>query len=75
MESVVVALIPVVPAVVPPLSSFRDGGSRPATGARRGGCAVREGREPRTGTACRTRAGIARAAWRGHQPVAAMPLL
>ena len=54
--------IPVAPAVVPPLSSLRDGGSRPATGARRGGCAVREGREPRAGTACRTRAGIARAA-------------
>ena len=39
-------------------------------GARRGGCAVREGREPRAGTACRTRAGIARAAWRGCRGVA-----
>ena len=62
--------MPVVPAVVPPLSSFRDGSSRPTTGARRGGCAVREGREPRAGTACRTRAGIARATWRGCRGVA-----
>ena len=62
--------MPVVPAVVPPLSSFRDGGSRPATGARRGGCAVREGREPRARIAYRTRAGIARATWRGYRGVA-----
>ena len=41
--------MPVVPAMVPPLSPFRDGSSRPTTGARRGGCAVREGREPREG--------------------------
>ncbi len=64
--------MPVVPAVVPPLSSFRDGSSRPTTGARRGGCAVREGREPRARTACRTRAGIARATWRGYRGVAGM---
>lgn len=43
-----------MPAVVPPLSSFRDGGSRPTTGARRTGCAVREGREPWTRIAYRT---------------------
>ena len=39
-------------------------------GARRGGCAVREGREPRARIACRTRAGIARATWRGYRGVA-----
>ena len=62
--------MPVVPAVVPPPPSFRDGSSRPITGARRGGCAVREGREPRARMACRARAGIARATWRGHRGVA-----
>ena len=62
--------MPVVPTVAPPPSSFRDGGSRPTTGARRGGCAVREGREPRARTACRTRAGIARAMWCGYRGVA-----
>ena len=62
--------MPVVPAVAPPPSSFRDGGSRPATGARRGGCAAREGRELWTRTAYRTRAGIARATRRGHRGVA-----
>ena len=36
-------------------------------GARRGGCAVREGRELRARTDCRTQAGIARAAWRGYR--------
>ena len=60
----------VMPVVVPPLSHFRDGSSRPATGARRGGCAVREGREPRARTACRTRAGIARAMWCGYRSIA-----
>ena len=62
--------MPVVPAMVPPLSPFRDGSSRPTTGARRGGCAVREGREPRARIACRARAGIARAMWRGYRGVA-----
>ena len=62
--------MPVVPAMVPPLSPFRDGSSRPTTGARRGGCAVREGREPRARIAHRTRAGIARATWRGCRGVA-----
>ena len=62
--------MPVVPAVVPPLSSFRNGSSRPTMEARRGGCAVREGREPRARIACRTRAGIARATWRGYRGVA-----
>ena len=62
--------MPVVPAVVPPLSSFRNSSSRPTTEARRGGCAVREGREPRARIAYRTRAGIARATWRGYRSVA-----
>ena len=62
--------MPVVPAVVPPLSSFRNGSSRPATGARRTGCAIREGRELWTRIAYRTRAGIARATWRGYRGVA-----
>ena len=38
--------------------------------ARRGGCAVREGREPRARIAHRTRAGVARATWRGCRGVA-----
>ncbi len=63
-------VMPVVPTVAPPPSSFRDGGSRPTTGARRGGCAVREGREPQAGTACRARAGVARATRRGCRGVA-----
>ena len=62
--------MPVVPAVVPPLSSFRNSSSRPTMEARRGGCAVREGREPRARIAYRTRAGIARATWRGYRSVA-----
>ena len=62
--------MPVVPTVAPPPSSLRDGGSRPATGARRGGCVVREGREPQAGTACRARAGVARAMWCGYRGVA-----
>ena len=60
----------VMPVVVPPLSHFRDGSSRPTMGARRGSCAVREGWEPRARTACCTRAGIARATWRGCRGVA-----
>ena len=63
-------VMPVVPTVAPPPSSFCDGGSRPTTGARRGGCAVREGREPQAGTACRARAGVARATRRGCRGVA-----
>ena len=59
-----------MPVVVPPLSHFRDGSSRPTTGARRTGCAVREGRELWTRIAYRTRAGIARATWRGCRGVA-----
>ena len=59
-----------MPAVVSPPPSFRDGSSRPTAGARRTGCAVREGREPWARIACRTRAGIARATWRGSRSVA-----
>ena len=57
--------MPVASTVIPSPLSFRDGNSRPATGVRRVTRAVREGQEPRAGTACRTRAGIARATWRG----------
>ena len=59
-----------MPAVVPPLSSFRNSSSRPTMEARRTGCAVREGRELWTRIAYRTRAGIARATWRGYRGVA-----
>ena len=62
--------MPVASTVIPSPLSFRDGNSRPATGVRRVTRAVREGQEPRAGTACRTRAGIARATWRGHRGVA-----
>ena len=62
--------MPVVPAVVPPLSSFRNSSSRPTMEARRGGCAVREGRELWTRIAYRTRAGIARAMWCGYRSIA-----
>ena len=75
LESVVIPVrkplaMPVVPAVVPPLSSFRNSGSRPTMEARRTGCAVREGRELWTRIAYRTRAGIARAMWCGYRSIA-----
>ena len=62
--------MPVVLTVVPPLLSFRNSSSRPTMEARRGGCAVREGREPRARIAYRTRAGIARAMWCGYRSIA-----
>lgn len=61
--------IPVVPAVVPPLSVSRDSSSYSTMKARRTGCAVWEGREPRARIDCRARAGIVHAAWCGYRSI------